>query len=64
MTRDEIQIVHEIGELSRIHAQNFKIVVEQRDTALQNAEMWKQRALRAEDFEHKTRAILAAAKHE
>ncbi len=56
MNSIETRIIHEIGELSRVHAINVKAILEQRDTALQNAEMWKQRAMKAETELHQARA--------
>lgn len=62
MTRDELQIVHEIGQLDRRLVISVKAIIEQRDAALYDAETWKQRALRAEEAEHRIRTMLAATK--
>ena len=69
MTRDEIQIVHEAGQFSRVLAINFKAVIEARDEAVKErdvtrivSESWKARAIAAEDALREIRAMIAVTK--
>ena len=69
MNSIETRIVHEIGELSRVHAINFKAVIEARDEAVKErdvtrivSESWKARAIAAEDALREIRAMIAVTK--
>lgn len=50
MNSIETRIVHEIGELSRVHAINFKAIIEARDEAIKerDAALQERDAARAE----------------